>query len=75
MGPRVSLALNIKASQQSGYVDLSWASTVGEFFNVEYAFDPVAAFTTVVTNVEATAPMNFVTIPVTNKVGFYRLRF
>jgi alpha-tubulin suppressor-like RCC1 family protein len=74
LGPRVGLALNIQPSAEAGHVDLTWNSSVGEFFNIEYATNLSAGFTTTFTNVQATPPANTITVPAT-AIGFYRLRF
>jgi alpha-tubulin suppressor-like RCC1 family protein len=76
LGPRVGLPLKIRPSAQPGHFDLIWASTNGEFFNVEYATNLAAGFTaTLLTNVPATPPTNVVTMTATNGTRFYRLRF
>jgi hypothetical protein len=74
LGPRVGLALNIQPSAEAGHLDLTWNSSVGEFFNVEYTTNFSAGFTTALTNVQATPPANTVTVSATG-AGFYRLRF
>ena len=74
LGPRVGLGLNIQPSAGPGYVDLTWNSSAGEFFNVECATNLSAGFVTILTNVQATPPANTVSVPATG-AGFYRLRF
>ena len=75
LGPRVGLPL-YAAISQPGFVDLSWSSSTGQFFNVESSADLAAGFTTtLLTNVLATPPTNVVTVPTTNPFTVFRLRF
>jgi alpha-tubulin suppressor-like RCC1 family protein len=76
LGPRVGLSLKIQRSLQPGYADLSWTSSTGEYFAIEYATNLLAGFTQVMqTNVLATPPANVVTVVATNGNRYYRLRF
>jgi len=75
LGPRVPLLLNLQKSLQAGSVDLSWSSTTGEYFTVEYAPDLATVFTGLQSNILATPNTNLVTVPMTNGAGYYRLRF
>jgi alpha-tubulin suppressor-like RCC1 family protein len=75
LGARVGLPLNVKDSQP-GFVALSWSSSIGQYFNLEYSTNLAAGFsTTLVTNILATPPTNVVTLPITNPVASFRLRF
>jgi alpha-tubulin suppressor-like RCC1 family protein len=74
LGPRVGLPLRIQPTAQAGQLALTWTSAAGEFFNIEYATNLSAGFITTLTNVQATPPLNTVTVPATG-TGFYRLRF
>jgi alpha-tubulin suppressor-like RCC1 family protein len=76
LGPRVSLPLRIQSSAQPGYADLSWSSATGEFFTMEYATNLPGEFAGVVqSNILATPPRNFLSVPATDRNRFYRLRF
>jgi alpha-tubulin suppressor-like RCC1 family protein len=75
LGARVALPLNITVSQP-GFADLSWSSTTGQFFNVEYSANLAAGFKdTLLTNILATPPTNVVTVPLTNASSVFRLAF
>ncbi len=75
LGPRVGLPLNVMASRP-GYVDLSWSSATGQFFNLECSTNLAGGFsTTLLTNILATPPTNVVTLPMTNPAAIFRLRF
>src|SRR6185295_12283291 len=37
LGPRVALPFTIKGSAQPGHADLSWTSSTGEYFTIEYS--------------------------------------
>jgi alpha-tubulin suppressor-like RCC1 family protein len=76
LGPRVGLSMNLQPSAQPGHIDLSWTSATGEFFNVEYTTNLVAGFGMLLfTNIQGTPPRNVLTLPVTNRAAYYRLRF
>jgi hypothetical protein len=76
LGPRARLPLRIQPGAQPGNAVLSWTSATGEFFDVEYSTNVLAGFTRVLlTNVPSTPPINLITVPVTNGVRFYQLRF
>jgi alpha-tubulin suppressor-like RCC1 family protein len=76
LGPRVGLPLNVAASAQPGYADLTWASTTGAYFSVECSTNLEQGFTGVwQSNILATPPTNVVTVSMTNSQGYYRLRF
>lgn len=76
LGARVGLPLNVAASIQPGYANLTWSSATGEFFSVEYATNLAMGFVGVLqSNILATPPLNTVTVPMTNDLYFYRLKF
>lgn len=75
LGPRTGLPLNLTVSRP-GFVDLSWSSSTGQYFNLEYTTD--LAFgpnSTLLTNILATPPTNVVTVPMTQPSTVFRLRF
>jgi alpha-tubulin suppressor-like RCC1 family protein len=75
LGPRVGLPLNLTASQP-GLVNLSWSSSTGQYFNLEYSTNLANGFgTTLLTNIMATPPTNVVAVPAAEQSGFFRLRF
>jgi alpha-tubulin suppressor-like RCC1 family protein len=75
LGARVGLPLNLTFSQP-GFVDLSWSSATGQFFNLEYSTDLTTGFgITLLTNILATPPTNVVTVPMTERYAVFRLRF
>jgi alpha-tubulin suppressor-like RCC1 family protein len=75
-GARVGLPLNLSPATQPGYANLSWSSTTGAYFSVEYSTNLAQGFTGLLqSNVLATPPTNIITVPVTNASFFYRLRF
>jgi alpha-tubulin suppressor-like RCC1 family protein len=76
LGPRVGLPLTIQPNPQPGFANLSWTSSTGAFFTIEYTTNLSAGFAnTVQTNILATPPQNVMTVPATNGNRFYRLRF
>jgi alpha-tubulin suppressor-like RCC1 family protein len=76
LGARVGLSLNVAASAQPGYADLTWPSGTGEYFTVEYSTVLANGFiSTLQTNILATPPTNLVTVPMTNDHCYYRLKF
>ena len=73
---RVGLPLNISATALPGYANLTWSSTTGAYFSVEYSTDLAKGFTGVLqSNLLATPPTNLVTVPMTNDHAYYRLKF
>ena len=73
---RVGLPLNMAASVQPGYADLSWSSATGEYFTIQYSTNLVDGFSsTLQSNILATPPTNLVTVPMIDDHGYYRLRF
>ena len=73
---RVGLPLNVAASAQPGYADLTWPSATGEYFSIECSTNLVKGFTGVIqSNILATPPVNVVIVPTTNGSRFYRLKF
>ena len=75
MGVRVPKALQLQPSVQPGSVDLSWSSTTGEYFTVEFAINLAAGFTAVQSNILAVPNTTHIAVPMTNGIGFYRLKF
>jgi alpha-tubulin suppressor-like RCC1 family protein len=76
LGPRTGVALNATPNTQPGYVDLKWSSATGEYFSVVYSTTLPGGFSAILrTNILATPPTNVVTLPVTDKAGFFRLKF
>jgi alpha-tubulin suppressor-like RCC1 family protein len=76
LGARVALPLNIGPGALAGTVDLSWTSTTGEYFAIEYTTNLQNGFSGVLrTNILATPPMNVITLAATNQNCHYRLRF
>jgi len=75
LGARVALPLNIKTKRAAGSIDLSWNSDAGEYFAIESTTNLPNGFTVLRTNILATPPMNVVTLPATNQISHYRLRF
>jgi hypothetical protein len=74
LGPRVPLQLNI-ATGAPGFADLSWSSSTGEYFNIEFSTNLANGFSTSLTNILATPPTNVVTVPMTDPDASFRLRF
>jgi hypothetical protein len=74
LGPRVPLPLNI-APGAPGFANLSWSSSAGQFFNVEFSTNASGGFVALQTNVLATPPTNVVSVPEKSGPSFYRLRF
>ena len=75
-GPRVGLPLNLTASAQPGYADLTWASATGQYFSVQCSTNLADWFTPPLqSNLLATPPTNLVTVPATNDHSYYRLKF
>ena len=73
---RAGLPLNISAAALPGYANLTWSSTTGAYFSVEYSTDLAKDFTSVLqSNLLATPPTNLVTVPMTNDHAYYRLKF
>ena len=73
---RVGLPLNVAASVQPGYAELSWSSATGEFFTIQSSTNLLDGFrSTLQSNVLATPPINLVTVPMTNDHCYYRLKF
>jgi hypothetical protein len=76
LGARIALPLNVATSAQSGYADLTWSSTTGAYFSVEYTTNLSAGFSSVVqSNILATPPTNQIKFPMADVQGFYRLKF
>jgi hypothetical protein len=70
------VSLNATPNTQPGNVDLKWSSATGEYFSVVYSTTLPGGFSIVVrSNILATPPTNLVTLPVTDKAGFFRLKF
>ena len=75
LGPRVPWTLNVSVAQP-GFVNLSWSSSTGQYFNLEYSTNLVTGFRgTLLTNVLATPPTNVVTLPMPEPAASFRLRF
>jgi alpha-tubulin suppressor-like RCC1 family protein len=75
LGARTGLPLSVSVAQP-GFVDLSWSSSTGQFFSVEYSTNLVTGFSpTPFTNILATPPLNVVKMPMTGSYSFFRLRF
>ena len=73
---RVGLPVTWAADTQAGYADLSWSSTTGAYFSVQYTTNLAAGFGTLVqSNLPATPPTNSVKLPLPGTRGFYRLKF
>jgi alpha-tubulin suppressor-like RCC1 family protein len=73
---RIGLPLNLTPAASPGFANLSWSSTTGAYFSVEYSTDLTAGFTGVlVSNLLATPPTNWVSVPLTNASTYYRLKF
>ncbi len=73
---RVGLPLNLSSAAAPGYANLSWSSTTGAYFSVEYTTNLSAGFSSVLqNNILATPPTNLVTVPMTNARSYYRLKF
>ncbi|MGH7969534.1 MAG: RCC1 domain-containing protein, partial [Limisphaerales bacterium] len=76
LGPRVGLSVTLTPGIQPGYANLSWSSSTGEFFTIEYTTDLASGFTNSwQSNILATPPTNTASVPVTAPRGFYRLKF
>jgi len=76
LGARVALPLNLQKSAQPGNADLSWNSSTGEYFSIEYTTNLANGFTGALPgNILATPPLNTITVPLTNGSYFYRLKF
>ena len=76
LGARVALPLKLQPDALPGNVDLSWNTSTGEFFAIEYTTNLANGFTGVMrSNILATPPLNTVTVPATNGPYFYRLKF
>jgi len=76
LGPSVGLPLAVAAGLQPGFANLTWSSTTGAYFSLEYSTNLASGFTTVLqSNILATPPTNLITVPMTNPQGFYRLKF
>ena len=75
LGARVPLPLNVAAGSP-GFANLSWSSSTGQFFNVEFTTNLVSGFGGMLqSNLLATPPTNVMSVPLTNGPMFYRLRF
>jgi alpha-tubulin suppressor-like RCC1 family protein len=73
---RVGLPLNLSPAAADGYANLSWSSTTGAYFSVEYSTNLSAGFSSVLqNNILATPPTNLFTVPMSEGQGFYRLKF
>jgi len=76
LGARVALPLNVRPGIQPGNLDLSWNTSTGEYFSIEYSTNLAAGFSGLArSNILATPPANTVTLPATNGPGYYRLKF
>jgi alpha-tubulin suppressor-like RCC1 family protein len=76
LGPRVDLSLNMQPSAEAGSADLSWKSATGEYFSVVYTTNLMAGFTAILqSNILANPPTSTVTVPLTEKQCYYRLKF
>jgi alpha-tubulin suppressor-like RCC1 family protein len=76
LGARVGLPLNLMAGVQPGYAALTWSSTTGAYFSVEYTTNLAVGFSSVVqSNILATPPTNLVPVPMPDVQGYYRLKF
>lgn len=74
LGARAPLPLNF-AGGPPGFVNLSWSSSTGEFFNVEFSTNLAQGFIAWQTNILATPPTNVVPVPVSDDASFYRPKF
>ncbi len=75
LGVRVPLPLNMTISQP-GFANLAWASATGQYFAVECSTNLASHFTaTLQSNILATPPANWISVPATNGPTFYRLKF
>jgi hypothetical protein len=75
LGARVPLPLNVSAGSP-GFANLSWSSSTGQFFNVEFSTNLASGFGGLLqSNLLATPPTNVIPVPLTNGPMFYRLRF
>jgi alpha-tubulin suppressor-like RCC1 family protein len=73
---RVGLPLNISANALRGYADLTWSSTTGAYFSIEYSTNLTKGFTGVLqTNLLATPPTNLLSVLMANDHAYYRLKF
>ena len=75
LGPRTPLPLKLQNNVAPGFADLKWTSSTGQYFAIEYSTNLAAGFTTIQSNILATAPANTFTLPVTNQNSYFRLRF
>ncbi len=76
LAARVGLPLNLSPAAAPGYANLSWFSTTGAYFSVEYTTNLSAGFSSVLqNNILATPPTNLFTVPLSDGQGFYRLKF
>ena len=75
LGARVPLPLKLAAGS-TGFANLSWSTSTGQFFSVEFSTNLAKGFTsTLQSNLLATPPTNVIPVPLTNGTLFYRLRF
>ncbi len=76
LGPRVDLSLNMQPSIEVGSADLSWKSSTGEYFCIEYTTNIMDGFTNIFqSNILANPPTSTVTVPMIDRQGYYRLTF
>ena len=78
LGARVGLPLNVAADAQPGYADLTWSSSTGAYFSIEYATNLSAGFSSLLqsfSNLLATPPTNLVKVAMPDIQGYYRLKF
>jgi hypothetical protein len=63
------------AAAQPGYATLTWSSTTGAYFSVEYTTNLAAGFASVVqSNVLATSRTNLAPVPMSDVQDYYRLK-
>lgn len=75
LGARVPLPLSVAAGTP-GFANLSWSSSTGQFFSIEFSTNFAQGFTGMLqSNLLATPPTNVVSVPLTSGPMFYRLRF
>lgn len=74
LGARVPLPLSMAISPP-GFANLAWSSATGQYFSVESSTNLATSFTALQSNILATPPTNWFSVPATNDRSFYRLKF
>jgi len=73
---RVAQPLNLAPDMQPGYADLTWSSTTGAYFAIQYSTNLASGFSGMMqSNILATPPTNLIALPMTDVHGYYRLKF